>query len=80
MTTWATVPTTISENAVEILNQIAKSVASNANPTQSAKRAQVFVMSTNSYVVVQGTGRDMTPRQNSLSGVIICPAYWMDSG
>jgi len=23
---------------------------------------------------------DMTPQQDSLSGVIICPAYWVDSG
>jgi hypothetical protein len=48
MTNWATVPTTISESAVEILNQIANSVAANARPTQSAQRAQVFAMSTNS--------------------------------
>src|ERR1700739_4909584 len=26
---------------------------------------------------VRGSRRDMTPRQNSLSGVIICPAYWI---
>jgi hypothetical protein len=26
---------------------------------------------------LQGPRRDMTPRQKSLSGVIICPAYWM---
>jgi hypothetical protein len=30
------------------LNQIASSVAANARPTQSAQRAQVFVISTNS--------------------------------
>ena len=48
MTNWATVPTTISESAVEILNQIANSVAAKAKPTQSAQRAQVFVMCTNS--------------------------------
>ena len=80
MTSWATVPTTISESAVEILNQIASSVAASASPTHSADKAQVFVMNANSSIVIQGTGRDMTPQQDSLSGVIICPAYWMDSG
>ena len=48
MTSWATVPTTISDSAVEILNQIASSVAARAKPTQSADRAQVFIMSKNS--------------------------------
>ncbi len=48
MTSWATVPTTISESAVEILNQIASSVAASARPTHRADKAQVFVMNTNS--------------------------------
>jgi hypothetical protein len=43
-----TVPTTISDSTVEILNRIVNSVAAKARPTQSAQRAQVFVMSTNS--------------------------------
>ena len=48
MTSWATVPTTISESAVETLNQIASSVAASARPTHSADKAQVFVMNANS--------------------------------
>jgi hypothetical protein len=48
MTSWATVPTTISDNAVDILRQIANSGVANTRPTQSAQRAQVFAMSTNS--------------------------------
>ena len=39
MTSCATVPTTISDSAVEILNQIASSVAANASPTQSAAKS-----------------------------------------
>jgi hypothetical protein len=42
------VPTTISDNAVDILRQIANSGVANTRPTQSAQRAQVFAMSTNS--------------------------------
>lgn len=42
MISWATVPTTISERAVETLNQIAHSVATSASPTQSAARNQTF--------------------------------------
>jgi hypothetical protein len=42
MISWATVPTTISERAVEILNQMASSVARSANPTQTAARNQTF--------------------------------------
>ena len=48
MTSWATVPTTISESAVDILNQIASSVAASAKPTHRADKAQVFIMNTNS--------------------------------
>src|SRR5437588_338836 len=44
MTSWATVPTTISESAVEILHQIASSVATSARPIQTAARNQVFSM------------------------------------
>jgi hypothetical protein len=44
MTNWATVPTTISVSAVEILNQIANSVAAKARPTHRAARAHVFIM------------------------------------
>jgi len=28
----------------------------------------------------RGFGRDITPQQDTLSGVIICPAYARDSG
>ena len=28
------------------------------------------------FTRIQGKRRDTTPRQDSLSGVIICPAYW----
>jgi hypothetical protein len=35
----------------------------------------VFIMNANSWIFVQGTGRDTSPQQDSLSGVIICPAY-----
>jgi hypothetical protein len=76
MTNCATVPTTISESAVEILNQIASRVAASARPTQSADRAQVLVIKVNSKILDQGLGRDMIPQQGTLSGVIICPAYW----
>ena len=48
MISWATVPTAISERAVETLNQIASSVAAKANPTQSADKAHVFIMRMNS--------------------------------
>ena len=41
----ATVPTTISVKAVEILNQIAKSVATSASPTHREASAQTFSMS-----------------------------------
>jgi hypothetical protein len=34
-------------------------------------------VSANSKFFDQGSGRDITPQQDSLSGVIICPAYWM---
>jgi hypothetical protein len=76
MTNCATVPTTISESAVEILNQIASRVAASARPTQSADRAQVLVIKVNSKILDQGLDRDMIPQQGTLSGVIICPAYW----
>jgi hypothetical protein len=77
MTSCATVPTTISDSAVETLNQIGSSVATNANPTRKAERAHAFVMEPGSFNYVQGSmpGQE-TPRQGSLSGVIICPAYW----
>ncbi len=55
MTSWATVPTTISESAVETLNQIAISVATNANPTHNAERAHAFVMEPSSFNCVQGS-------------------------
>jgi hypothetical protein len=38
ITTCATVPTSISVSAVDILSQMASSVASSARPTQTAKR------------------------------------------
>jgi hypothetical protein len=38
------------------------------------------MVSANSEFFDQGSGRDMTPQQDSLSGVIICPANWVDSG
>jgi hypothetical protein len=44
MTNWATVPTTISLRAVEILNQIATSVAINARPTHTAAITHKFSM------------------------------------
>jgi hypothetical protein len=30
-----------------------------------------------SQLFASGIGRDTTPQQDSLSGVIICPAYWI---
>jgi hypothetical protein len=39
---WATVPTTISVSAVEILNQMARSVATRAKPTHRDARIQTF--------------------------------------
>ena len=72
-TSCATVPTTISDKAVEILNQIARSVAISANPTQMEASAQTFCMS----APVFGPGilaGGMTPRQDSLSRVISVPA------
>ena len=47
-TNCATVPTTISVSAVEILNQIASSVAASANPTHNAASAHVLIMNANS--------------------------------
>ena len=40
MTSWATVPTTISESAVAILIQMERRVASKASPSQSAANPQ----------------------------------------
>jgi hypothetical protein len=48
----ATVPTTISDKAVEILNQIASSVAMSANPTHKEASAQTFCMSVLAPVLV----------------------------
>jgi hypothetical protein len=48
----ATVPTTISDKAVEILNQIARTVAMGANPTQTEASAQTFCMSVLAPVLV----------------------------
>ena len=45
----STVPTTISESAVDTRNQIASNVASSANPTHKAERAHVFIMDPNSF-------------------------------
>ncbi len=73
-------PTAISGSAVETLNRINSSAAADARPIQSMEKAQVFVIEANSQFFYRGTGRDTTPQQASLSGVIICPAYWMDSG
>jgi hypothetical protein len=76
----ATVPTTISDKAVEILNQIASRVAMSANPTHKEANAQTFCMSVLASVFGSGIlAGDMTPRQDSLSGVIICPGL-KDSG
>jgi hypothetical protein len=44
MISCATVPTTISESAVDTLNQIASSVAINASPTHNAARDHTFSM------------------------------------
>jgi hypothetical protein len=44
MTSCATVPTTISESAVEIRNQIASSVAMSARPTHNDARNHTFSM------------------------------------
>jgi len=41
-------PAAISDNAVQILGKIDSNAATNAGRTQSAQRAQVFNMSTNS--------------------------------
>jgi hypothetical protein len=80
MTNWATVPTTISVSADAILNQIANSVATSANPTQSAHKAQVFVINELLDFQIRDRAGDMTPQQDSLSGVIICPVERRDSG
>ena len=44
ITNCATVPTTISLRAVEILNQMATSVATKAKPTHTAARTHTFSM------------------------------------
>ncbi len=54
MISCATVPTTISDKAVEILNQIARRVAMRANPTQMEASAQTFCMSALAPVLVLG--------------------------
>jgi hypothetical protein len=41
---WATVPTTISVSAVEILNQMARRVATSAKPTHRDARTQVLLV------------------------------------
>jgi hypothetical protein len=64
MTSCATVPTTISESAVETLNQIASSIATNANPTHKAERAHAFVMEPSVLNCVQGS----LPGQDSATG------------
>ena len=44
MMSWAMVPTTISDNAVEMRNQIESRLATNARPSQSAANAHTLVM------------------------------------
>ena len=44
ISSWATVPTTISVSAVEILNQMAMSVAIRARPTHTAASTHIFSM------------------------------------
>ena len=68
----------VSFRAVEILKPIPGRFTTNANPTHKAEKAHAFAMEPSSFSCVQGSmpGHE-TPRQGSLSGVIICPAYWM---
>jgi hypothetical protein len=78
----ATVPTTISVKAVEILNQMANKVAISAKPTHKEANTQTFCMA---YLVIwfgSSPGIRWTPGQDPqvLPGVIICPGSRWDSG
>ena len=64
ITSCATVPTTISVSAVEILNQIASNVAMRAKPTQTDACTQTFSAGTSRQVVVRIARTDMTPRHD----------------
>ena len=56
MINWAAVPTIISDNAVDMRNQIAISVATSARPTHNAERTHAFIMDSSSRLS-QGTRR-----------------------
>jgi hypothetical protein len=55
--------------------QIAGMIAISVNPIHTSGSVHEL-MEPISFSFVRDFCRDMTPRQNSLSGVIICPAYW----